>query len=128
MPSDTSLVKINEIHYNSPKDTGYVIIDPVENVFGTRPVTIRVMDDGGTVNGGINYTDETFSLFITPTNDPPSFDIMEKIVINEDSESIIEFGGINAGPQENNEIYISIISNNTNILPNPILNYSSPDT
>jgi len=128
-PSDTSLIKISELHYNSPEDTGYVIIDPIENIFGTRPVTIRVLDDGGTENGGINYIDETFTLFITPTNDPPALTIIDKIIINEDSESIIELRGINAGPQEYNEIInISIMSNNTNILPHPILNYSSPDT
>jgi len=129
LPTDTTLIKINDIVYTSPENTGYVIINPVENVYGTRPITIRIMDDGGTENGGINFADEIFNLIITPTNDPPTANIMDKISINEDSETIIEFGGINAGPNEYDDfINMSIMSSNTNILPHPVLDYSSPDT
>ena len=126
---DTSLVKVSDIHYYSPDDTGFVTIDPVENVFGIIPITIQIFDDGGTSNGGLDSSEITFYINISPINDPPFFNLLENIQIFEDSETTIELTGVQAGPWESDQqITMSVKSNNIDILPHPELSYNSPDT
>ena len=123
------LVNINDIQYNSPEETGLVIVDPVNNAFGIIPVTIQIVDDGGTINGGIDTFSTIFNIHISPINDPPIFNILDSINIQEDSETNIKLTGIQAGPWETDQqINMTAQSNNTDILPHPVLNYNSPDT
>lgn len=126
---DTTLVKVSNIQYNSPEDTGSVTIDPVENAFGIIPITVQILNNGGTSNGGIDTFSTTFNMHIPPINDPPIFNLLDNIQIFEDSETIIELTGIQAGPWETDQqINITVQSNNTDILPHPELSYNSPDT
>lgn len=129
LPENPNLFTISDLQYISPDSSGIVILDPLESVFGTQPITIRIWDDGGDDNGGINYTDETFNIFIEPVNDPPVFNQPDLISIIEDTDTEVILNGIQAGPWENDQnISISVSSNNTDILPTPILTYFSPDT
>ncbi len=124
----TDFVNVSDIQYSSPEDTGLVIIDPVENVFGIIPVTIQIEDDGGTINGGIDTFSTTFNIHIAPVNDPPIFNFTE-IEISEDLETAVELTGIQPGPGETDQqILMSVKSNNTDILPHPVLIYNTPDT
>ncbi len=126
---DTTLVKVSNIQYNSPEDTGSVTIEPVENAFGIIPITVQILDDGGTTNGGVDLSETTFYINISPINDSPIFNLLDNIQIFEDSETIIELTGIQAGPWETDQqINIAVQSNNTDILPHPELSYNSPDT
>ncbi|NHZ84703.1 MAG: T9SS type A sorting domain-containing protein [Planctomycetia bacterium] len=126
---DTTLVKVTNIQYGSPGDTGLVIINPIENVYGIIPMTVQVLDDGGILNGGIDTSETTFFINISPINDPPIFNLLDSIQIFEDSETIIALTGVQAGPWEKDQqITMSVKSNNTDILPNPALSYNSPDT
>jgi hypothetical protein len=126
---DTSLVKVGDIQYDSPDDTGFVAIDPVENIFGILPITVQIIDDGGSSNSGVDSSETTFYLNISPINDPPIFNLLDDIQIIEDSETIIELTSIQAGPWETDQqITMSVKSNNTDILPHPELNYNSPDS
>ena len=39
---------------------------------GTATVTVRAVDDGGTLNGGVDTSDpQSFTITVTPVNDPP---------------------------------------------------------
>ncbi len=125
------LVKVDDIQiqYNSPEDTGSVTIDPVENAFGIIPMTVQILDDGGTSNDGVDSSETTFYINISPINDPPIFNLLDNIQIYEDSETTIELTGIQPGPWESDQqITMSVKSNNTDILPHPELSYNSPDT
>lgn len=124
----TDFVNVSDIQYSSPEDTGLVIIDPVENVFGIIPVTIQIEDDGGTINGGIDTFSTTFNIHIAAVNDPPILNFTE-IEISEDLEIAVELTGIQPGPGETDQqILMSVKSNNTDILPHPVLIYNNPDT
>ncbi len=126
---DISLITVQSINYSTPNDTGSILIDPIENIFGVVPMTVLVQDDGGIDHGGIDTFFTKFNLHISPINDPPIFNLFEKIEIFEDEETIIELTGIQSGPWETGQnINISVISNNVNILPHPKINYTSPDT
>ncbi|MEE9573017.1 MAG: GDSL-type esterase/lipase family protein, partial [Candidatus Neomarinimicrobiota bacterium] len=111
---DTSLVKVSDIQYNSPDDTGFVTINPMENIFGIFPITVQIIDDGGSSNGGIDSSETTFYLNISPINDPPIFNLLNDIQILEDSETLVELTGIQAGPWETDQqITMSVKSNDT---------------
>lgn len=128
-PDDTTRVKIGDINYSSKQDTGWVTIIPVENAFGIVPITIKIFDNGGTSNGGVDTFSTTFNLHIASINDPPILKLLDDIQIFEDSETTIELTGIQPGHWETDQqITMSVKSNNTDILPHPKLSYNSPDT
>jgi hypothetical protein len=53
---------------------GTLTYTPAANAVGSATVTVRVVDDGGTDNGGNNTSGpQTFVINITPVNDAPSF-------------------------------------------------------
>ena len=124
-----SFVTVPNIQYNSPDEEGSITLDPVENILGIIPMTVQIIDDGGTSYGGIDTFSTTFDIHIFPINDPPVFDFLDNIIIPEDSETMIELTGIQAGPWETNQrIDISVHSNDTDMLPHPQFSYMSPDT
>jgi hypothetical protein len=79
--------------------------------------------DGGT---SINY-DTTIT--VTP-NVPPTLDaIADPVAINEDaSQQTINLTGITAGGGESQPLQVTATSNNTGLIPNPTVTYTSPNT
>jgi hypothetical protein len=57
--SDTSIVKV-VINYTAGNDSAWVTLMPVN--FGEADVTVMVLDDGGTENGGTDSTKITFTV------------------------------------------------------------------
>lgn len=52
--------------------TGDLQFSPAPNATGTAHVTVVLMDDGGTENGGVDQSEpETFTITVVPTNSPP---------------------------------------------------------
>lgn len=53
--------------------TGDLQFSPAPNATGIATVTVVLMDDGGTANGGIDQSEpQTFTITVVPTNTPPS--------------------------------------------------------
>lgn len=51
---------------------GTLTFQPAADANGSAVLTIRVQDNGGTANGGIDTSPpQTFSIIVTPVNDPP---------------------------------------------------------
>src|SRR5439155_1067258 len=49
---------------------------PAANANGSATVTVQVHDSGGTTNGGVNTSAaQTFTITVTPVNDPPTVSI-----------------------------------------------------
>ena len=47
---------------------------PAANAFGTATITLRLEDNGGTANGGVDTSaPQTFVITVTDVNDAPSF-------------------------------------------------------
>ncbi|MGC8743216.1 MAG: FG-GAP-like repeat-containing protein [Verrucomicrobiia bacterium] len=65
---------------------GTLTFTPADDAFGTAAVTVRLVDDGGTANGGQNISpSKVFYITIKPVNDPPSFGYANEVVeVNED--------------------------------------------
>ncbi|MGC8828171.1 MAG: FG-GAP-like repeat-containing protein [Verrucomicrobiia bacterium] len=64
--------------------TGRLIFKPSKNANGTATVTVTLKDTGGTANGGIDETTDTFTINVTAVNDPPSFNIGRTVTVLED--------------------------------------------
>ena len=58
--------------FGNPNTTGSLSYIPVPNASGTATITVTVMDNGGTANGGINTFSQTFTVTVTPVNQQPT--------------------------------------------------------
>jgi len=63
-----------------------LIFTPAPGTYGIATVSIMVMDNGGTANGGIDKSStQTFTITISGINHAPSFSPGPDLIINEDS-------------------------------------------
>jgi hypothetical protein len=74
--SNPGLIPDPIVTYASPNSSAALSYTPVANQFGTATITVTVHDDGGTAGGGVDIVTRTFTVSVTPVNDPPSFDHM----------------------------------------------------
>lgn len=52
---------------------GVLGYQPAPNASGSAVVTVRLRDDGGTANGGVDTSDpQMFTIIVTPVDDPPA--------------------------------------------------------
>ena len=52
------------VTYTSPSSTGTLTFTPAANSFGTATITVTVMDNGGTQNGGVDTTSVQFTVTV----------------------------------------------------------------
>jgi VCBS repeat-containing protein len=53
--------------------TGTLTYTVASGVSGSSTITLRLTDNGGTANGGVNVSQQTFTIAVGLVNDPPSF-------------------------------------------------------
>jgi VCBS repeat-containing protein len=53
--------------------TGVLTFTPAATASGSSIVTVKLQDSGGTLNGGLNSSIQTFLITVKPVNDAPSF-------------------------------------------------------
>lgn len=112
--------------------TGRLTYTPAANAFGTAIVTVSLVDNGGTANGGIDTSaSQTFTITVNPVNDAPTFGPLPGGQTTQEDQPIIFSGGtaiqftdIDAG---NNPIEVRLsVRNGTVLLPSTTgLNVSS---
>ena len=86
---------------------------------GTATVTVVLMDDGGTANGGVDTSaSQSFEITIESINDAPSFNVPANHTSNEDAgaQSVAGFASaISAGPaDESSQTVTFTVTGNTN--------------
>ena len=63
------------------------------------------------------------------SNVPPTLDPLSDLIINADSlQQVIDLNGITAGEGEEQDLRVTATSNNVGLIPNPLPNYTSPET
>ena len=126
--NNTGLTGIPSITYTSPNSTGTLTFTPVANTFGTATITVTVMDDGGTQNGGVDTTSVKFTVTVNQVNQPPTIDKPSNLTIDENAgEQTVDLTGIAAGGGANETLTVTASSNNTSLI-NPNVNYTSPNS
>jgi photosystem II stability/assembly factor-like uncharacterized protein len=123
---NTNLIPNPTVTYTSPNTTGSLSYTPVANASGTALITVTV-NDGGASN---NITTQTFTVTVNPVNDPPTLNaIANPAAINEDAGlQTVNLSGITAGGGESQTLTVTATSGNTNLIPNPTVTYTSPNT
>ncbi len=127
--NNTSIIPNPVVTYTSPNATGSLTYTPVANATGSAMITVTVQDNGGTANGGLNSFSRSFNVNVTPVNDAPTLAaIPDPAAILEDSVGqIVNLSGISAGAGETQTLTVIAVSNNTAVVPNPTVTYSSPN-
>jgi|GEM_PF-3287439 len=96
---------------------GTLSFTPVADGNGTALIGVRLSDDGGTDNGGVNLSEQSFSINLQAINDAPSFTLAGNQVVNEDagSQTVAGFASnIMAGPADESGQQLSFIVGNDN--------------
>lgn len=122
--SDNTLVPPGAISLSGLTTNRTVTIQPAAGRSGACTITVNV-SDGNTVGS------EFFILRVTQseTNAPPTLDALPDIFVNEDAiASTISLAGISAGANEPAQVVaISARSANRDLIPDPIVTYTSPN-
>ena len=83
-----------------------------------------------TVDGMESVYSAEASYAVPVPNNPPTLDALTNLTINQDSgEQVVALTGITSGgPNENQTLTVSAFSSNPGLIPNPTVDYTSPDT
>jgi VCBS repeat-containing protein len=99
--------------------SGNLTYTPAANVSGSATVTVTLQDNGGTANGGVDTSSQTFTITVAAVNDQPSFTKGADQTVNEDAGAQTVNGwatAINPGTNEGGQTVDFIVSNNNNAL------------
>src|SRR5206468_9017395 len=79
--------------------------------------------------GGTNTFSRTFTVVVTAVNDAPTLNaIPDPPAILEDAGlQTVNLSGISAGGGESQNLTVTALSNNTALIPNPTVSYTSPN-
>ena len=118
--NNTALISTPSDTYTSPNTTGAITYSILPNVSGTAVITVVVMDDGSTANGGINTTTATFTVTVTAVNQQPTINAINNVTIVENaSGQTVNFSGVTAGPGDiGQSLAVTATSNNPSLIPN----------
>ncbi|MDX2242040.1 MAG: cadherin-like domain-containing protein [Leptolyngbyaceae cyanobacterium bins.302] len=99
---------------------GFLTFKTATNAFGSAVIVGRLVDNGGTANGGANQSAPfTFTINATGVNDAPSFTRGANQTVNEDAaaQSIANWAtNISPGPNEVGQVVTFGVENNNNAL------------
>ncbi len=88
-------------------DSGTLTYTPVANVSGSAIISLVLIDDGGTVNGGDDTSiTQNFTITVNEVNDEPSFTAGASVQVDEDSGAFSQTNwatGLDAGPNESSQ-------------------------
>ena len=99
--------------------SGTLTYTAAANASGNAVVTVKLQDNGGTANGGVDQTTKTLAITVTPVNDAPSFAKGADQTVLEDAGSQTATGwatAISAGANEASQIVDFVVSNDNTAL------------
>jgi hypothetical protein len=123
--SNPTLVPNPAVTYTSPSTTGSLTFTPVANANGSATITVTV-NDGGTSN---NIVTKTFTVTVNPVNQAPTLNPISNVTINENAGTqTVAMSGISSGAaNETQTLTVTATSSNPSLIPNPAVNYTSPN-
>jgi hypothetical protein len=102
--------------------SGTLTFTPASGSIGTATVTVRLVDTGGTSNGGVNQSAiQTFLIVLTsPSNNPPTISAIADQTVPEDAPVTVSF---TIGDTETpvSGLTLTATSSNTTLVPNSAL-------
>ncbi|MTI39224.1 T9SS type A sorting domain-containing protein [Fulvivirga lutimaris] len=116
------------VAYLSPGNTGQISLSPLQNVAGELFITVIVSDNGTTNNNGDNQTEIQIPVQINSNVSPTIDEVFDIELFVDGNTETIDLFGISIGEDiVSQDLTIEATSNNTALIANPIINYTSPD-
>ncbi|NDD67775.1 hypothetical protein EBZ35_09050, partial [bacterium] len=81
--SNPTVVPNPTVTYNSPQATGSLTVIGASGRSGTATITVRVRDDGGTLDGGVDSVERQFVVTVTPVNDSPTLSLPANVTMSD---------------------------------------------
>jgi hypothetical protein len=82
--------------------SGTLTFQSASNQFGNTVVRVAIRDDGGTANGGVDGSTNSFNLSVLAVNHPPSFAFSSNLVVRLENAGAVSIPGfltdLSAGP------------------------------
>jgi len=131
--NNITLIAAPLVTYISNQTTGVITFIPLANQSGTATISVQITDGGldenlSTPNDNASKT-TTFQITVTAVNDDPTIHALGDLTINEDATlQTVALSGISAGGNESQPIAVTVSSNNTDLIEQPILSYTSTDS
>ena len=129
---NTDLIHDPQVDYDSPDTTGTLHFPPVANAFGTATITVTLTDGGPdhdlTTTADNETISRSFVVTVNPINDAPTLDALQDRSIQENAATqVVDLTGINAGGGEIQPLRIDASSNNTALIEEPTVSYTSDE-
>ena len=130
---NTGLIPEPTVDFDGQSSTATLKFTPVADQSGAAMITVTV-EDGGLDNdlstpednGVIN---RTVIVKADPVNDDPTLDVLSGVTINEDDgQQTVNLTGIAAGGSETQVLEVTATSDNTGLIPDPAVTYTSADS
>jgi hypothetical protein len=124
--SDPTVIPNPTVSYTSPNNAGVLSFTPVPMATGSAMITVTV-DDGQSQN---NTVTRSFMITINEVNQPPTIVMPDSITIGGKGPiQTVNLAGISAGgSNEMQTLTITSSSSNPELIPNPTVNYTNPDS
>jgi hypothetical protein len=123
--ADPSLIANPVVNYSSPAASGTLTFAPVKNAFGTTTIMV-------TANNGLaqnNLATRIFTVTVAPINQPPTLNPISDLNLTVPAVAqTVNLGGISSGAANENQILtVTAVSSDTSVIPNPAVNYVTPN-
>ena len=124
--SNPGIVPNPAVSYESPNASGALILAPATNSTGSAIITVTVKDPAALSN----TTSRAFTVTVNPGNTPPTLHKIRGVTVNESAGlQTVSLTQISSGAtNENQPLDVSATSSNPGLIPNPTVNYISPDS
>ena len=132
--SNPSVVPDPTVTYASPQATGSLAVTGAPGRSGTATITVRVRDDGGTLDGGVDVAERQFVVTVTAVNDPPTLNLPANVTMSDTGAALpgaanatprtVQLTGISDGDGGFVGVTVTATSGNTNVLGHPTITYS----
>jgi hypothetical protein len=108
---------------------GTLTFTPQAGSSGSATITVVAQDNGGTTDGGVDTSaPQTFVVTII-ANAPPTITPLGNVVqMIGVAAPVVQLSGITAGGTDTQALQVSATSNNSSVVPNPIIGYTSPNS
>jgi len=131
----TVLKKVtNNLKFKSQPQTderGNLTFEAINNTYGEAQLSLQLIDDEGTENGGNDRSDPvSFTIRVNKINKPPTIDDIPDYgpIAKNSGPHNITLRGISPGQGEGNqELTITAISDNTDLISNLVVDYKQGD-